>query len=133
MSNIVTVSAKWESRQKLSRWINRWHDAKNLVVFYRWRCCVWLRLESDSQTHSVRCSKWGWQVCRCGIRWIVRVREGACWKWRCTRSVGIAPLLIGCSTPHRVQRPASGVLRTENTGRGCSVGFVLESHMLRGW
>ena len=40
--------------------------------------------------------------------WGGSVRGWACRGRRCTRSVGITPLLIGCSATDRVQRDGSG-------------------------
>ena len=52
----------------------------------------------------VLCSGWLWgrgdSVCR--------FRVYSCVLGRCTRSVGNAPLLIGCSAPDRVHRPVTG-------------------------
>ena len=39
---------------------------------------------------------------------VCQFRVCSCVLGRCTRSVGNAPLLFGCSAPYRVQRPLSG-------------------------
>ena len=50
-----------------------------------------------------------------------RFRTRSCLRARYTRSVGIAPVLIGCSAPQRVQRHATGAAPRNGCSGPCAV------------